>query len=106
MNGLGSAKTLHGKAAVSELVDRRHAARLLGVSPRTLDRWHLLRIGPPRVALGGRKIRYRLSSLDAWVRSREYHRPAKRVSTSMGNRNRKVAAEEQTAAVSAINRLT
>jgi predicted DNA-binding transcriptional regulator AlpA len=75
MNGLGSAKTLDSKAAVSELVDRRQAACLLGVSPRTLDRWHLLRIGPPRVTLGGRKVRYRLSSLDAWVRSREFIGP-------------------------------
>jgi predicted DNA-binding transcriptional regulator AlpA len=75
MNGLGSAKTLDSKAAVGELVDRRQAARLLGVSPRTLDRWHLLRIGPPRIALGGRKVRYHLSSLDAWVRSQEFIGP-------------------------------
>ena len=70
MNSLRSAKRL-GSKAVSELVDRAQAAQLLGVSPRTLDRWHRLRIGPPRVALGGHKVRYRLSSLDAWVRSRE-----------------------------------
>jgi hypothetical protein len=29
---------------MTELVDPQQAARLLGVSPRTLDRWHLLRI--------------------------------------------------------------
>ena len=71
MTKFGLAKTFYGKAVTSELVDRPHAARLLGVSSRTLDRWHLLRIGPPRVALGHHKVRYRLSSIEAWVRSRE-----------------------------------
>ena len=71
MDNFRSARTRSSKAAVNELVDRTQAARLLGISPRTLDRWHRLRIGPPRVALGGHKVRYRLSSLDAWVRSRE-----------------------------------
>jgi predicted DNA-binding transcriptional regulator AlpA len=72
MNNVEAAKTRSSKAAVNELVDRTQAAQLLGVSPRTLDRWHHLRIGPPRVALGSHKVRYRLSSLDAWVRSREF----------------------------------
>jgi len=75
MKGVGKVQTLDSKAAITELVDRQQAARLLGVSPRTLDRWHLLRIGPPRVVLGRHKIRYRLSSLDAWVRSREFVGP-------------------------------
>jgi hypothetical protein len=31
---------------VDDLIDRKTAAKLLGVSPRTLDRWHLLRGRP------------------------------------------------------------
>jgi hypothetical protein len=51
---------------------RPSASRTLARSiPRALDRWHLFRIGPPRVILGAHKVRYRLSSFDAWVRSRE-----------------------------------
>lgn len=56
--------------ALSDLVDRDTAARLLGVAPRTLDRWHKERSGPPRLQIG-RKVRYRRTSLDQWVRARE-----------------------------------
>jgi Helix-turn-helix domain len=56
--------------ALDDLVDRNAAARLLGVAPRTLDRWHIQHIGPPRIQLG-RKIRYRRRSLEQWVCSQE-----------------------------------
>ena len=59
---------------ISDLIDREDAARLLGVAARTLDRWHIERVGPPRVQLG-RKVRYRRSSLESWVRSREVAAP-------------------------------
>ncbi len=52
------------------MLDRQAAATFLGVSPRTLDRWHLLREGPPRIALG-RKIRYRRAALEQWILTRE-----------------------------------
>lgn len=55
---------------IDELVDRITAAQMLGVSPRTLDRWHLLRIGPPRITLG-RQVRYRVSALEAWILKQE-----------------------------------
>ena len=61
--------------AFPELVDRQEAANLLGVSPRTLDRWHLLRVGPPRIALGGHKVRYRVGALRAWLESQEFAGP-------------------------------
>ena len=54
-----------------ELLDRQEAAVLLNISPRTLDRWALLREGPPRVQLGRKTIRYRRASLEAWLISRE-----------------------------------
>ena len=60
--------------AIDELVDRPAAAKMLGISARTLDRWHLLRQGPPRVRLGG-LVRYRVAAIDEWVRSRELREP-------------------------------
>src|SRR5213596_117931 len=46
------------------------AAGVLGISVRTLDRWHRLGFGPPRIRYAG-QIRYRLSSLVRWVLSHE-----------------------------------
>lgn len=54
------------------LLDREEVARLLGISPRTLDRWHLLRKGPPRIRYGGSgHVRYRRSAVEKWVLSQE-----------------------------------
>lgn len=49
---------------------REEAAEYLRVSPRTLDRWHEERIGPPRIKIG-RRIEYRRSVLDAWILQHE-----------------------------------
>ena len=56
--------------AQGELVDRDAAAQLLGVSPRTLDRWHLLDEGPPRIRYGA-QVRYRMASLEQWLLAKE-----------------------------------
>ena len=45
-------------------------ARELHVSDRTLARWHVERVGPPRVVIG-RTILYRRESVLAWLASRE-----------------------------------
>ena len=50
--------------------DRGEAAAELDVSPRTLDRWHRYREGPPRTVVG-RKVLYHKQSLRKWVRSHE-----------------------------------
>jgi hypothetical protein len=42
----------------------------LGTSVRTLDRWELLRTGPPRTRIG-RKSFYRRDGVIAWLRGRE-----------------------------------
>lgn len=55
---------------VHDLVDRDRAAKLLKISPRTLDRWHLMRIGPPRIKTG-RFVRYRLRAISEWLRGCE-----------------------------------
>jgi predicted DNA-binding transcriptional regulator AlpA len=51
---------------LADLLDKQTAANLLGVTARTLDRWHREQAGPPRIRLG-RKIRYRRHSLENWV---------------------------------------
>jgi predicted DNA-binding transcriptional regulator AlpA len=49
-------------------------ALALGVSERTIARWHHFREGPPRVEIG-RKVYYRLESVSAWVASCERPEP-------------------------------
>ena len=67
---VGNVNELQGKRTFDELVDRDAAARFLEVSPRTLDRWHLLREGPPRIRYG-RMVRYRLSAIMDWLNAHE-----------------------------------
>lgn len=44
----------------------RQMAKELGISQRTLERWHQFRHGPPRVILGRTRF-YRLESVRAWL---------------------------------------
>jgi hypothetical protein len=48
-------------------------ARELGVSLRSLARWHSLRVGPPRVVIG-RVILFRREAVAEWLRAREERR--------------------------------
>jgi len=45
-------------------------AELLGVSRRTLSRWHALRLGPARCKVG-RTVLYRRDALEAWLEANE-----------------------------------
>jgi phage terminase Nu1 subunit (DNA packaging protein) len=45
-------------------------ASLLGVSLRTLSRWHSLRVGPPRAKVG-RTVLYRSTAFEAWLSQNE-----------------------------------
>lgn len=60
-----------------DYLERAELARGLGKSTRTLDRWHSLRIGPPRVVIG-RMILYRWQSVLEWLASREEPAAAQR----------------------------
>jgi hypothetical protein len=45
-------------------------SRLLGVSTRTLGRWHVEKRGPARISVG-QVILYRASAVRAWLRQNE-----------------------------------
>ncbi len=55
---------------LSDYIEKDEAAAELNVCGRTLDRWHQLKEGPPRVTIG-RRILYRRSSVATWLASRE-----------------------------------
>lgn len=56
---------------LEEFLTREELATELRRSPRTLDRWDVLGIGPPRTPVG-REIFYRRASVQAWLRAREH----------------------------------
>jgi hypothetical protein len=70
---------------LADFLTHDEAAAELKVSGRTLDRWQRLDEGPPITKLG-RRILYRRSSLEAWLRGRE-HRGAKREGRSLARRS-------------------
>ena len=55
---------------LDEFLTQEEAAAELKVCERTLDRWRRLDEGPPITTLG-RRVLYRRSSLQAWLRARE-----------------------------------
>jgi len=56
---------------------REQLAAELGKSLRTIDRWEVRRIGPPRVIVG-RTIWYRAESVRSWLESCERHKGCRR----------------------------
>lgn len=60
-----------------KLLAAAEAARLLGVSVRSLERWRGTGEGPPFVRLGQRRVAYPPAGIDAWLAARSYdHRAA------------------------------
>ncbi len=53
-----------------DLMTKKDTAEYFGVSERTLDRWHRLREGPPRITLR-RRILYRLEAVVTWLEANE-----------------------------------
>jgi len=60
---------------LADFLTQDEAAAELKICERTLDRWRRLREGPPITKIG-RRILYRRSSLQAWLRTREQRGPA------------------------------
>lgn len=50
------------------MLKSREAARMIGISPRTLAKWRQKGVGPQCVRLGYNLAVYRLSDIDAWIR--------------------------------------
>lgn len=61
--------------AISPLMDSREVASYLKVSESTLSRWRSAGTGPPFIRLGG-IARYRLETIDVWLRDLEPQRAA------------------------------
>jgi hypothetical protein len=55
---------------LAEFLTREELASELRRSPRTLDRWEVLGMGPPRT-LVGRKVLYRRGSVQKWLAEQE-----------------------------------
>ncbi len=62
------------QSILAGLLTPKGLALELGVTERTIARWHQHRIGPPRVRIG-RKVYYRKDSVIAWVGSCENSEP-------------------------------
>lgn len=62
--------TTPGETLLESYINRDQLAEELSCSKRTVDRWHALRIGPPRTVIG-RQILYRRDAVEAWLRSLE-----------------------------------
>lgn len=56
------------KLEPGDLVDERHAADLLGTSPKTLQNWRALRKGPRYRKIGARLVRYHVADLAEFQR--------------------------------------
>ena len=69
-----------GKREASEradFIDRITTAEMLGITPRTLLRWHHQNFGPERVVISQGRYAYRRAEVEAWVaeRGQSSHRP-------------------------------
>jgi hypothetical protein len=51
----------------TDTIDRHAAARMLGVTVRTLQRWHRAGYGPPRKAWRGRGVGYSRAQVQRWL---------------------------------------
>ena len=58
------------KLLVSDLLTREQLAKAMNVSVRTVDRWHRMRTGPPRIAVGRQRL-YRSAAVRAWLETNE-----------------------------------
>ena len=57
-------------------LSRDELAKEIRRSPRTIDRWHTMREGPPRVRMG-RTIFYKVDSVRKWLREKEEESPSR-----------------------------
>ena len=60
---------------LAEYLTREQLASELRRNPRTLDRWEVLGMGPPRTHIG-RKVLYCRASVQRWLAAQECHAEA------------------------------
>jgi hypothetical protein len=58
---------------LSEFLTKEELSAELYRNPRTLDRWDVLGVGPPRTIIG-RKVLYRRASVRKWLAAQERQR--------------------------------
>lgn len=56
--------------SLKQTLTKKSLAEFLGVSTRTLDRWHTQRIGPARSKIGN-FITYRMDAIEDWLQKNE-----------------------------------
>jgi hypothetical protein len=71
----GALQSILAQGGEIEIAGRRYAranrlAAVLGVTERTLSRWHAKRIGPPKITIG-KTVLFDLGKLPDWLASRE-----------------------------------
>ncbi len=66
-----------GEDLSKDFYEEHVLAEQLGVTDRTLRRWHALRIGPKRTVCG-RAILYKKSTVMEWLLAREERLPSRR----------------------------
>lgn len=59
-------KSAHDNDMLGDLMPREETAQALRTSPRSLDRWHTNRTGPPRFLVGGR-VFYDRRDVNNWL---------------------------------------
>ncbi len=55
----------------NELLNQKQAAKFLGLSHRTLERWRCTGGGPPFIRVSNRAIRYAPDDLHEWLENRK-----------------------------------
>lgn len=61
---------MSNESILSEFLTKEELAEQLLRNPRTLDRWAVLGMGPPRTHVG-RKVLYRRASVQKWLVAQE-----------------------------------
>jgi predicted DNA-binding transcriptional regulator AlpA len=71
-----SAMAAEDRKALKDQINRRTTVAMLGITIRTLQRWHNHGHGPKRISMGG-PIRYSRAEVEAWIaeHGRGSHRP-------------------------------
>jgi hypothetical protein len=68
---------INGNPLQEDYFTAAQLATILKKSTRTLDRWHIRKIGPPRTQVA-RLILYRKTSVMQWLQANEQKQPRRR----------------------------